>query len=145
MDFDYTPSFRKDLPAPAAPWAGFPRFNFIGGHNAPDSMPGDQLAEAAKRVLADAGRFRGGCYPAGYRSQQGAVEAISPGPRVPLIGQVIEQRMKIQYAVVQREPAIERPGARTRVSSNMGACPSKLATCKLLTSEARSPVSSTRR
>jgi 2-aminoadipate transaminase len=49
--FDYTPLLRKAL-VPAAPrFAGFPQFNFIGGHNDPDQIPSDALAEAAAAVL----------------------------------------------------------------------------------------------
>ncbi|MBU2532733.1 MAG: PLP-dependent aminotransferase family protein [Alphaproteobacteria bacterium] len=50
--FDYTSVVRNDLPPPAAQWKGFPRHNFIGGHNAPESIPTDHLVEAARRVLS---------------------------------------------------------------------------------------------
>jgi 2-aminoadipate transaminase len=56
MGFDYTSLLRKDLAAPAAPWGGYPELNFVGGHNDPASVPADQLAEAAKRVIAREGR-----------------------------------------------------------------------------------------
>lgn len=56
MDFDYTPLFRKDLAGQAAPWAGFPKYNFVGGHNDPDSIPAADLAEAAKQVLLREGQ-----------------------------------------------------------------------------------------
>lgn len=49
--FDYGPVLRKDLPPAAARWNGFPKFNFIGGHNDPKSTPVDGLLEAATTVL----------------------------------------------------------------------------------------------
>ena len=48
--FDYT--FANNVPAPAARWAGFPRYNFVGGHNDADLVPSEGLAEAAAAVLA---------------------------------------------------------------------------------------------
>jgi 2-aminoadipate transaminase len=49
--FDYAEVFVRDVPAPAARWAGFPRYNFVGGHNDPDAIPLDGLADAAAAVL----------------------------------------------------------------------------------------------
>jgi 2-aminoadipate transaminase len=49
--FDYSAMFAADVPAPAARWAGFPRYNFVGGHNDADLIPSDGLAEAAAAVL----------------------------------------------------------------------------------------------
>ena len=49
--FDYTPLLRKGLAAPAPRFGGFPRFNFIGGHNDPGLIPSEALAEAAAAVL----------------------------------------------------------------------------------------------
>lgn len=54
--FDFTPALVKDLPAPAVRFGGFPKFNFIGGHNAPESIPVDDLRAAADAVLAREGR-----------------------------------------------------------------------------------------
>lgn len=54
--FDFTPSLAPGLPAPAARWDGFPRYNFIGGHNDPDSVPVDDLLAAATTVLKREGR-----------------------------------------------------------------------------------------
>ena len=31
--FDYAELLRPDLPPAAAKWTGFPKFNFVGGHN----------------------------------------------------------------------------------------------------------------
>ncbi len=66
MTFDYDASFRSDLPAPAERWNGFPRYNFIGGHNDPDHVPVDWLAEAARAAVEREGRTL-----ATYRLQSG--------------------------------------------------------------------------
>ena len=49
--FAYSHLFAKDLPPPAPRWTGFPRYNFIGGHNDPVRIPAAALAEAATAVL----------------------------------------------------------------------------------------------
>ena len=49
--FDYTGLLRPDLPPAAARWGGFPKYNFVGGHNDTDSVPVDGLIDAATRVL----------------------------------------------------------------------------------------------
>jgi 2-aminoadipate transaminase len=46
----------RDLPPPAAPFTGFPRYNFIGGHNDPAIVPVDRLIASAERVLREEGR-----------------------------------------------------------------------------------------
>jgi 2-aminoadipate transaminase len=54
--FDYSTLLRPDLPPPAAKWNGFPRYNFVGGHNDADSVPVQELIAAATRVLEREGR-----------------------------------------------------------------------------------------
>ena len=49
--FAYSHLFAKDLPPPAPLWTGFPKYNFIGGHNDPVRIPAAALAEAAATVL----------------------------------------------------------------------------------------------
>ncbi len=49
--FDFTTQFRDDLPPSAIKWKRFPKYNFVGGHNAPESIATDDLVEAASRVL----------------------------------------------------------------------------------------------
>jgi 2-aminoadipate transaminase len=49
--FAYSHLFAKDLPAAAPRWAGFPKYNFIGGHNDPEHVPAAELAAAAATVL----------------------------------------------------------------------------------------------
>ena len=49
--FAYSNLFSKDLPPPAPRWSGFPKYNFIGGHNDPQRIPAAALAKAASTVL----------------------------------------------------------------------------------------------
>ena len=54
--FNYDALLRPDLPPAAAKWTGFPRYNFVGGHNDADSVPVDDLAAAAEAVLKREGK-----------------------------------------------------------------------------------------
>ena len=49
--FDFTPLLAPNQPAPAAKWSGFPKYNFIGGHNDAAHVPVDKLIAAAASVL----------------------------------------------------------------------------------------------
>ena len=49
--FVYSHLFAKDLPPPAPRWTGFPKYNFVGGHNDPERIPAATLADAATAVL----------------------------------------------------------------------------------------------
>lgn len=49
--FDFSEQLRADLPAAAMHWQGFPKHNFVGGHNAPESIATADLVAAASRVL----------------------------------------------------------------------------------------------
>src|SRR6516162_1532175 len=49
--FAYSHLLAKDLPAPAPRWTGFPKYNFIGGHNDPEHVPAAALAKAAEAAL----------------------------------------------------------------------------------------------
>ena len=49
--FAYSHLFAKNLPAAAPRWTGFPKYNFIGGHNDPGHVPAAELAAAAEAVL----------------------------------------------------------------------------------------------
>ena len=55
--FDYAPLLRADLPPAAPKWAGFPKYNFVGGHNDGDSVPVAGLVAAAEAVIAREGRM----------------------------------------------------------------------------------------
>jgi len=52
MSFDHASLFRADLPPAAARFTGFPRYNFVGGHNDADNVPVEDLRAAADRVIA---------------------------------------------------------------------------------------------
>src|SRR6516164_892354 len=49
--FDFSPLLTPGLPTAAAKWNGFPRYNFIGGHNDADLVPIARLVAAATAVL----------------------------------------------------------------------------------------------
>jgi 2-aminoadipate transaminase len=49
--FDLVPLLAPNTPAPALKWTGFPKYNFIGGHNDAKHVPVDALIAAATAVL----------------------------------------------------------------------------------------------
>jgi len=49
--FDFAPLLAPGTPAPAVKWNGFPKYNFIGGHNDAKHVPVDALIAAATSVL----------------------------------------------------------------------------------------------
>src|SRR6185312_9159725 len=49
--FDFAPLLAPGTPAPAVKWSGFPKYNFIGGHNDAKHVPVEALIEAATTVL----------------------------------------------------------------------------------------------
>jgi 2-aminoadipate transaminase len=53
---DFAPLLAPGLPPPAAKWNGFPKYNFVGGHNDAAHVPLDDLVKAATDVLAREGR-----------------------------------------------------------------------------------------
>src|SRR5439155_23434567 len=84
--FAYSHLFAKDLPPPAPRWTGFPKYNFIGGHNDPARIPAAALAEAAATVLQRRGadlalyNFDG---PQGYRGlRQLVVDKLAQRPAI---------------------------------------------------------------
>jgi 2-aminoadipate transaminase len=50
------PLLAPGLPPPAAKWAGFPKYNFVGGHNDPEHLPLEALIAATNAVLQREGR-----------------------------------------------------------------------------------------
>jgi 2-aminoadipate transaminase len=54
--FDYTSLLAPGLPAPAVKFTGFPKYNFVGGHNDAEQVPVDDLVAAANAVLTREGR-----------------------------------------------------------------------------------------
>jgi 2-aminoadipate transaminase len=55
-DVDIVSRLAKGLPEPAAKFAGFPRFNFVGGHNDPALIPIAGLVDATAAVLRREGQ-----------------------------------------------------------------------------------------
>jgi len=68
--FDLTSRFAKGLPDPSPRFPGFPKYNFVGGHNDPVRIPIEGLIEATASVLRrDGGRlamYNLGQGPQGY-------------------------------------------------------------------------------
>jgi 2-aminoadipate transaminase len=56
MGFAYSGLFAEGLPAPQPRWTGFPRYNFIGGHNDPVHVPAEELAAVASTALKGGGK-----------------------------------------------------------------------------------------
>ena len=57
MGFEISNLFREGLPAPAAArFSGYPKYNFVGGHNDNDSMPVDDFIAAMTRSLKAEGQ-----------------------------------------------------------------------------------------
>ena len=54
--FDFESRFAKGLPVTQPKWSGFPEYNFVGGHNDPESIPVEGLIEATARVLRRRGQ-----------------------------------------------------------------------------------------
>src|SRR5262245_33713316 len=55
MSLSFGFEFAPGLPAPVSKWSGFPKYNFIGGHNDAAQVPVEQLIAAATAVLAREG------------------------------------------------------------------------------------------
>ena len=69
VEFDF--NFVPGLPVPVGKWSGFPKYNFVGGHNDAEHVPVDALIAAATSVLKREG-FSLATYglnsgPLGYR------------------------------------------------------------------------------
>jgi 2-aminoadipate transaminase len=68
--FDFAGHFVENLPPPAAKWGGFAKHNFIGGHNAPETIVASQLADCITRVLTREAQslafYNAGHGPQGY-------------------------------------------------------------------------------
>jgi 2-aminoadipate transaminase len=86
VGFAYSHLFTKNLPPPAPHWTGFPKYNFIGGHNDPVRVPAEALAAAATAVLRRRGpdlalyNFDG---PQGYRGlREFVVDKVSHRPAI---------------------------------------------------------------
>src|ERR1700761_4413881 len=54
--FDFSALLAPGLPPAAVKFAGFPKYNFIGGHNDAEQIPLDDLVASANAVLTREGR-----------------------------------------------------------------------------------------
>src|SRR5262245_42177568 len=54
--FELASLLAPNLPPPAARWTGFPKYNFVGGHNDPEHLPLEALVAATNAVLQREGR-----------------------------------------------------------------------------------------
>jgi 2-aminoadipate transaminase len=67
---DYSKLYSAGLPDPAARWAPFPKYYFVGGNNDPEQIPIEGLVEAAASVLRRDGSklaiYNMGLGPQGY-------------------------------------------------------------------------------
>ena len=69
--------FRPGAPDAAVRFGGLPKYNFVFGHNDPEQVPAAELAECARRVIAENGRLLGmynlGQGPQGHPGLRGFV------------------------------------------------------------------------
>lgn len=74
---DFTHLFRPGVPAAAARFTGFPKYNFVGGHNDPTRIPAEALAECAAAALRREGAqlalYNLGHGPLGHRGMRDLV------------------------------------------------------------------------
>ncbi len=54
--FDFSTIVNAGLQAPAVPWGGFPKYNFVGGNNDPESIPVEHLRAASDRLFTTKGK-----------------------------------------------------------------------------------------
>jgi 2-aminoadipate transaminase len=73
--FDYGSLLAPGLPPPVAKWTGFPKYNFVGGHNDATLVPVDALIAASASVLKREGatlaKYGLESGPLGYRPLRG--------------------------------------------------------------------------
>ena len=74
--FDYAGLLRPGLPPAAAKWTGFPKYNFVGGHNDADSVPVEDLIAAATSVLQARGQDARDLRPRQRRAGLSAVARV---------------------------------------------------------------------
>ena len=110
--FAYSHLFNKNLPPPAPRWTGFPKYNFIGGHNDPERIPAAALAEAATTVLRRRGadlalyNFDG---PQGYRGlREFVVDKVSRAPGDQMLGRRRPDHLGLRAGHRPRQPAAAR-------------------------------------
>ena len=55
-EFDFSRVIKSKLAPQPTPWTAFPEYNFVGGHNDPDSLPIDKLSKACADVMHREGK-----------------------------------------------------------------------------------------
>ena len=81
---DFSALYAANLPPPAALYNGFPKYNFVGGHNDSERVPVAALVEAATRVLSREGAslalYGLNSGPLGYRPLREFLSSKLAGP-----------------------------------------------------------------
>ena len=54
--FNINNFLHTDALSPAIEWKGYPKFNFIGGHNDPESIPIISLKESIDKIILKEGK-----------------------------------------------------------------------------------------
>ena len=56
MSYNIENFFSKNLPGSVSIYSGFPKYNFVGGHNSEESIPISELSKSAKKVIIAEGK-----------------------------------------------------------------------------------------
>ena len=56
MSYNIEKFFSKNLPGSVSIYSGFPKYNFVGGHNSEESIPISELAKSAEKVIKAEGK-----------------------------------------------------------------------------------------
>ena len=56
MSYKLENFFSEGLPDPAGSYTGFPKYNFVGGHNSEKKIPIKELVKSAERVILKEGK-----------------------------------------------------------------------------------------
>ena len=56
MSYNIENFFSKNLPGSVSIYSGFPKYNFVGGHNSEESIPISELAKSAEKVIIAEGK-----------------------------------------------------------------------------------------
>ena len=112
--FDVTKLFGKGLPEPAPRWTGFPKYNFIGGHNDRTRIPVEALVERRDRGSAARGadsrplQFR---RPARLsRAARVRRRQARPAPRHQMLAGRRPDHLRLRPGHRPRQPAAARAG-----------------------------------